>query len=233
MTNINFVDTLWKRQKEYMNKINSPYYFSSFKSFRNVFNYFEQGQTVAQIACGSIVDDLFLTMDRVGKDAKIILIDEDPEFVYNKALGIVGEENLPKGKGFYVKTEEGKRQLQEMFSRANIKAYVQHLPPYPAQIPDESLDHVMAINAAFELMAQSIGGPKANPEGIVVETYKKLKKGGNFIVQGLLAGDDDMFGVVVSKASKKNNLKFKEEYELKFPPLESYGAGYWVRWIKS
>jgi hypothetical protein len=230
MPGIDFTDVLWKKQREYMEDLHSSNYWSRFKSFRNVFNYFEPGQTVAQIACGSINNDLFLTMDKVGKDGKIILIDEEPDFIYNRVSSIIG--NLPKEKNFYIKTEEGKKQLQEMFSRANVEAYVQHLPPYPKQILDESLDHVMAINAAFELTAQRAGGPKANPEGIVVETYRKLKKGGSLIVQGLLLGDVDMFKRVVNEASEKNELDFKEEYELKFPPLERYGAGEWKRWVK-
>jgi len=232
MDEMPFVKLLWEKQKEYMKEIQSPILFSRFKSFKNVFNYFEKGQTVAQIACGSTDSDLFLTMDRVGKDGKIILVDEYPDFIYDRALKIIGEENLPKGKDFYIK-EEGIKQVQELFSQANIEAYVQHLPPYPSQIPDESLDHVMAINAAFELMSQRVGGPKTDSEGLIVETHKKLKKGGSFIVQGLVAGDDDMFRAVVYRASKNNNLNFKEEYELKFPPLERYGAGHWKRWVKS
>lgn len=227
---IDFANALWEKQKEYMKNLTKTY--SRFRSFSNVFNYFEPGQTIAQIACGSVIDDLFLTMDRIGKNGKIILIDEKPDFIYNRACGIIGEGSLPQGKDFYVKTKQGREQLQELFFKCNIEAYVQYLPPYPKQIHDESIDHVMAINAAFELMGRRLDGPIPNVEGLIVETYKKLKNNGSFIVQGLVGGDVDEFGLHVFQSSGKSKLNFTEEYELKFPPLESLHAGEWKRWIK-
>ncbi len=230
MPNINFIDVLWKKQKECVEKL--PTVWSRFRSFENVFNYFESGQTVAQIACGDINDDLFLTMEKVGKNGKIILIDKKPDFIYNRLLKIVGNENLPKEKDFYVETKEGKKQLQKTLSTANIEAYVQCLPPYPKQIPDESLDHVMAINAAAELMARYPNRPPPDIISIVVETHKKLKNGGSFIVQGIVGGDANGFASYVYRAVKEKNLNFIQEYEMEFPPLIDWHAGEWKRWVK-
>ena len=209
-----------------------PRVWSRFNSFENVFNYFEPGQTVAQIACGNIVDDLFLTMGKIGKNGKIILIDKKPDFIYNRLLKIVGKENLPKEKIFYVKTKKGKKQLQHMFSTANIEAYVQRLPPYPRQIPDESLNHVMAINAAVELMSRYSKEPPPDTVGIVVETHKKLKNGGSLIVQGIVDGDTNGFASYVYRANEKNGINFMKERSLKFSPLKRWQAGEWKRWVK-
>ncbi len=230
MLDIDLVDVLWKKQKEYMKKLTGVE--NRFSSFENVFNYFEPGQTVAQIACGSILDDLFLTMERVGKNGKIILIDKKPDFIYNRLLKIVGNKNLPKEKDFYVETESGKKQLQEILSTANIEAYAQCLPPYPKQILDESLDHVMAINAAAELMARYPNRYPPDTVGVVVETHKKLKNGGSFIVQGIVGGDANGFASYVYRAVKEKNLNFIQEYEMEFPPLIDWQAGEWKRWVK-
>ena len=228
-----FADILWKKQKEYIEGINSPSYFSRFKAFRNVFNCFWNGETVAQIACGGINEDLFLTMDKVGKKGKIILIDKEPSFVYDRALNILGGKNLPEGKEFYTETERGKQFLRELFSQANIEAHVQHLPPYPEQIKDYSLDHVMAINAAFELMGQRPGGPPGDVKGLVAETHRKLKKDGSFLVQGLESFDIHAFGSAVWEAERQNGITFEQDYGIS--ELLIYygpGTGHWARWIK-
>ncbi len=228
---IDFLNLLWEKQRAYMDEISNPFYYSRFKAFKDVFNYFEPGQAVTQIACGSIPDDLFLTMDRVGKEGRITLIDGKPDFIFDRVSGIVGAANLPKGKDFYA-TKEGIRQLQDVLSQANIEAYVQYLPPYPQEVKNKSQNHVMAINAAFELMAHRHGGPPANPVGIITETHRKLKSGGSFIVQGIVGGDVDEFDHFVRRASRKNNLDFAEDKNLKYNPLDGYGAGEWARWIK-
>ena len=226
MLQVNFADVLWKKQKQYIQEMGN--YFGPFNAFRDIFNYFERGQAVAQIACGSILDDLFLTMERVGREGRIILIDEDPSFVYNRAVKILG--SLPREKKFYTETEEGKQLLAGLFSQANVEAYIQHLPPYPEQIADESLDHVMAINAAFELMGMRVGGKPPDVEGLIIQTYRKLRRDGDLIVQGLMGDDTDYFRMYVDRTSGKNGLRFEEDYQL--PSLREFGAGYWARWIK-
>lgn len=237
MSDANFLNALWERQKEYIAQLNQGNYFSRFKEFRGMFNYFQRGQAVAQIACGNIMDDLFLTMERVGREGKIILIDDYPEFLYDRALKVVGQKDLSKGKSFYVKTEEGRNLFKELFDKANIEVYVQHLPPYPEQITDGSLNHVMAINAAFELMATkrtpNKEDVKPDVEGLIAETYKKLKRNGSFIVQGIMGDDIDLFRERVYETVEKNNLRFEEDKNLpeslhKFPTY----AGYWGRWVK-
>ncbi|MCX6814894.1 MAG: hypothetical protein NTY20_04575, partial [Candidatus Aenigmarchaeota archaeon] len=212
MPHIDFANALWKKQEWYTKERGN--YIDRFNAFQNIFNYFQTGQTVAQIACGSILDDLFLTVERVGKRGRIILIDEDPAFVYNRASKILGEENLPRKKEFYIQTEEGKQLLKDLFSQVNIEVYVQHLPPYPQQINDESIDHVMAINAAFELMATPIGGTPANIEGLISETYKKLRNGGSLIVQGLMGSDIDLFRMHIYNTIKRNGLSLEEDLEV-------------------
>ena len=102
MPEINFKHILWEKQKEYMREVvNSGNYMSRFTSFQEMFNYFQRGQTVAQIACGSILEDLFHTMEKVGEEGRIILIDTEPDFAYNRALQILGDGFLPNEKGFY------------------------------------------------------------------------------------------------------------------------------------
>jgi len=236
MKDIDFMEVLLKKQEQYMKTLSSSGFFSRFKAFSNVFNYFNSGQTIAQIACGSTNEDLYLTMDKLGSEGRIILIDEDPEFIYNRAVDILGKEVLSRKKRFYTQKHAGRKYLQRLLSQANIEPFVKHLPPYPKQVKDESVDGVMAINAAFELMAQRSGGPPANPEGLITDTYKKLKKDGSFIVQGILVGDIESFSHLVNKTTSKNNIDFVREYELKFPPLTKMGppyyAGYWARWVK-
>ena len=229
----NFVDLVWKKQMEYIARFDD--YFNRFKDFREIFNYFQRGQTIAQIACGSINEDLFLTMERVGREGRIILIDEDPLFVYDRTLKILGEGTLPNEKEFYIQTEEGKQFLKGLFSQGNIEVYVQHLPPYPQQIPDESLDHVMAINAAFELMGVRGGsGFEPNVEGIIAETYKKLRKGGSFLVQGIWGDDIEWFGESVDATNIAEGLRFEEDYSLpkSVNNPDFYTPSYWKKWIK-
>ncbi|MBW2991237.1 hypothetical protein KY348_06055, partial [Candidatus Woesearchaeota archaeon] len=93
MSQIDFAGALWKKQEGHMEEREN--YIGRFNAFQDVFDYFQAGQTVAQIACGSILEDLFLTMERVGRKGRIILIDEDPAFVYNRVSEILGKENLP------------------------------------------------------------------------------------------------------------------------------------------
>ncbi len=231
-----FADILWEKQKESIRPPAKGITIDRFDAFKDIFNYFQPGQTIAQIACGSILSDLFYTMERVGREGRIILIDEDPAFVYKRALKILGKENLQEKKEFYIQAEEGKQSLKDLFSQANIEVYVERLPPYPQQINDGSIDHVVAINAAFELMATPLGGKPANVEGLILETYKKLRNGGSFMVQGLMREDIFYFGEYVYGIIKKNKLRFKEGPIL----LEGLGElfshssirGYWARWIK-
>ncbi|MBW2990188.1 hypothetical protein KY348_00615, partial [Candidatus Woesearchaeota archaeon] len=138
-------------------------------------------------------------------------------------------------KEFYIYTEEGKQFLKDLFSQANIEAYVRVLPPYPEQINNESIDYVVAINAAFELMATPYQGKPADIEGIITETHKKLKNNGSFIVQGLTSNDIDLFRMHVCDAIKKKKLSFEEDYEFLGSlegPFSFAGMGYWARWEK-
>ena len=227
-----FVDLLWEKQKEHMKERKK--YFCRFNEFNEMFDYFENGQTVAQIACGTTNEDLFNTMERVGRGGKVILIEQYPSFIYDKVAKAIGEENLPESKEFY-QTEEGTAQLQKLLKSANVEAYVQHLPPYSEQIKDSSLDHVMAINAAFELMAiEYPHGKPADVKGLVNETYKKLKLDGSFMVQGLTTDDIDMFNVYVRSASDEHELRFEEDFNLP-RSLDNFHmySGYWKRWIKT
>ncbi len=230
-----FADILWEKQKKSIRPPTNAIRIDRFDAFKDIFNYFQAGQTTAQIACGSILSDLFYTMERVGREGRIILIDEDPAFVYNRALKILDKENLSEKKEFYVQTEEGKQSLKDLFSQANIEVYVQRLPPYPQQINDGSIDHVVAINAAFELMGTPFGGKPANVEGLILETYKKLRNGGSFMVQGLMSEDVFYFGNLVYGIIKNNKLRFKEDITLLEDldgPFHHNIRGYWARWIK-
>ena len=240
MSGINFADVLWRMQEGFMKEKDN--YIGRFRAFENVFNYFQEGQTVAQIACGSIPEDLFLTMERVGREGRIILIDRDPAFVYNRMSEILGVKNVFKGeefytqtKEFYTQTEEGKQVLKNLFSEANIEAYIQRLPPYPEQIKDASIDHVMAINAAFELMGSPMGEGPPDFEGLITETYKKLRKDGGLIVQGIMDEDISLFGIHVHDIAEDKGLSFEEDYILQ-ERLEGHfsyaGRGYWARWVK-
>ena len=233
MIHVDFADALWKKQGEYRQQWKNT--MSRFHAFQNVFSYFQEGQTVAQLGCGSILDDLFLTMARVGREGRVILIDENPAFAYNRAVSILGEGILPQEKEFYIQSEEGIQSLRDLFAQANIEVYVQHLPPYPHKIKDESIDHVMAINAAFELMATRLGGEPADPAGLVTETYKKLRNGGSLIVQGLEGFDIEMFSTFVYEAIE-NGLGFEEDFSI-MERLGRHqrmpGAGYWGRWVKN
>lgn len=239
MSQIDFAEALWRKQNEYFAKRADPGKLvrDRFDAFQKVFDYFEKGQTVAQIACGGIMKDLFYTMARVGKDGRIILIDEDPTFPYQRAVSVVGEDALQKGGNFYVHSAAGRAQIAELFAQANVHLYAQRLPPYPQQIPDSSIDHVMAINAAFELMSTRVvkGEPRRPPdfEGLIVETHRKLRPGGSFIVQGLMDEDIYVFGQNLELVAEKHGLALKEDYptrELEMGNIRA--AGYWRRWIK-
>jgi hypothetical protein len=233
MTRLDFADVLWKKQKQYMQDFRKPIPFSRFKSFQNVFNYFKPDQAVAQIFCGNIESDLYLSMEKVGKNGKVVLIDSKPEYAYERALAILGEENLAGGRDFYIKTDDGKKIIQHLFSTANVEVFNDFLPPYPQEIKDESLDNVMAINAAFELTARPGNAMyKADPIGIITGTHEKLRKGGSMIVQGVVSGDIGDLGRVIEKANEKNGLKFKRDQRLDYPPLNSWQAGEWGRWVK-
>lgn len=225
-------DILWEKQRKYIAEFNSKKYYTRFHAFKDIFNYFEKDQTVAQIACGSINEDLFHSMERIGPCGKIILIEGDPEFIYNRALTLFGR-FLEKKKEFYTETAEGKVFLKNMFLQCNIEVYTTRLPPYPAQVKDNSVNHIMAINAAFELMSKNQKGDKSNIESLIVETYKKLKKNGSFIVQGILPDDIHTFRMYVYNTTEKNNLHIEEDFELP-ESLDKYPAysGYWGRWIK-
>jgi hypothetical protein len=233
MTEIDFARILQEETQEYLNKLDG-YMCHRFKAFKNMFNYFQLGETVIQIACGSIADDIYMTKDKIGKDGKLILIEQYPKFTYDKVINILGKGGLPDSEKHYVRTSKGQRQLKRLLAQANIEAYVTHLPPYPNQIPDESVDHIMGINCAFELMSHRQGEPDADVEGIITESYNKLKNGGDIIIQGLVDGDDDELNLYIYKAVKENNLNL--EIDLDLPELDynmpSSYAGSWLRWVK-
>ena len=242
MSSREFANALEQRIKEYFAKDRTTYC-SRFNAFAEIFSFFQEGQTVTQIATGNIAEDVLYTKARVGRNGRIILIDDYPEFIYNKALSILDVKELPGGMDFYVKEEKGRALLQDLFRQANIEVYVQHLPPYPQEISNASADYVMAINAAFELMSQRFSGktagPKPNVEGLIVDTYQKLKTGGSFIVQGLMFDDVGMFRRHVRLAVEKHKLKFSEDLSVeeifenpiaKIHPSDY--VGHWLRLVK-
>ncbi|RLI99768.1 MAG: hypothetical protein DRP03_02665 [Candidatus Aenigmatarchaeota archaeon] len=225
----NFTDLLWNAQKKYMEDFGNRKE-SRFFAFRDMFGYFKKGQTIALIACGGIVDDMFLTMERIGREGKIILIDEDPAFLYNRALAILGNKRLNDRKEYYVKGK-GKMILEKLFSEARIEAYTQRLPPYPKQVKDNSVDHIMAINAAYELMSPGPNGEPADTYNLILETYKKLRKHGSFMVQGLMIDDIELFKIHVERVIEKEGIRFVEDKSLVSNNF-SVARGYWGRWVK-
>ena len=234
MAEIDFARILHEETQQYINKLDG-YMCHRFKAFKNMFNYFKPGETVVQIACGSIADDIYMTKDKIGEDGKLILIEQYPKFIYDKIINILGKGGLPDSEKHYVKTSKGQQELKRLLAQANIEAYVAHLPPYPNQIEDESVDHIMGINCAMELMSHRPGGPEADVVGIITESYKKLKDGGDFIIQGLLDGDTDPLNMFILQAMEKNNLNFMIDPdlpELNYHMPGSY-AGEWIRWIKN
>lgn len=217
---IDFAKALSEEQKSYFKEFNECY--SRFRAFKDFFNIFEKDQTVIQLACGSILEDIFHTKEKI-KGGKIILIEPDKEFVYNRAVKVLGEGVL-KEKKFYTETNEGKDFLRDLFKQANIEVYISQVPPFPLEIKDDSINHIMAINAAFEIESS------ARFEGVrelVLQINKKLKDKGSFAVQGLEAEDLRPFSI----ATLSGTDFLGDIGSLCYPQDRAFG-GYWARWIK-
>lgn len=205
--------------------------------FSEMFDVMQPGQTVASIACGSSNEDLYHISDKVGRTGRIILIDRDPEFIYNRAVKLLWQKKLKEGKDFYVGDKFGQNKLAAMFRNAGIEVYVANIPHYPQGIKPDSIDHIIGIDAAFDLMkpyrkaGSSVGEP-VDFDGLVMETHENLKLHGTFAVQGKLKSDIEIFKgrlneTLKSQLAMKYKVRFKEDTGLPESLRDT-----WARWIK-
>jgi hypothetical protein len=216
-------EVLWQKQQEFWKTRDQ--YISRFSFWDPVFDLLKTGQSVAQVACGSITEDLYRTMAMIGDTGRIYLIDEDPAFIYNRARTIWGEEILNEQSKEFTNDEA---MLYNLFASSNIFPYVQRLPPYPKDVKDDSLDHIMVIGSTFEMMATNPEGQEPDTVGFITDSYRKLRQPGRLLMHAVMDDDLRMFRDYMRHAG----TVFIEDYSF-LRQVEGGGPmGYWACWIK-
>jgi hypothetical protein len=226
-----FVDSIMKRRAEFEERFMDPDCFTVYKAIEGAFEPMKRGHIVAEIS-GARLEHAFLAKHKVGDEGKVIVIDREPDFPYKLAIGLVGSGKLGRSKDYYVNSVEGRKTLQDCFSEAGFYVFGNHIPPYPSLITDNSLDHVIAVNAIKTMSTPVFGpdlnfrGPEAKPESMVEETYRKLKVGGTLTALSYLEDDINSFDLMLYYGGKKGNFSFEEK------PMERNIGWKWKRYVK-
>ena len=186
-------------------------------------NHLNADDNVAVLAIRYSAQDIYDI--RKTTNGKIYLIDMGPEYPYEliKNALMKGTETetrqeltkfLPQPEEHYF-TEEGLKDINQLFSEINVECMVQQFPPLPEKIPDSSLDAVF-IMSLFATPDKGRDGDLFYTN-LIESIEKKLKPKGKIIAEESFGSDL----IYAFKIFMRNEFK---HFENKYRNMEQHSC---------